>query len=61
MGAVALVALTEKSAFYNTWGKSASRLTLILVFSTGEADAGLIAKAALIVSLSVSEKELATV
>jgi hypothetical protein len=61
VASVVLVALTEKSAFYNTYGKSASRVTLILVFNTGETDAGLSARAALIVSLSVNEKELAAV
>lgn len=56
-----LVALTEKSARVSVYGKSLSKVILILVFSVGLADDGVRRIPALVFDIVVIDKVLVTV
>ena len=55
------MALTEKSFLSNVYGKSASRVMLILVFRVGLADGGVTRIPAFVVDMVVSARVFVTV
>ena len=59
-GFVLLVALTEKSALSRVYGNELERVMFTLVFSTGDAELGVMEAAALVSSIKVTDRELDT-